>query len=81
MLSEASPINYIESKKKLPAFLFLQGDDDPIIPMEQGLRFCQRVIDHGGRAELIKIAGGKHGKGCWTAEAMQIIAQFLKTYN
>lgn len=81
MLADASPINYITKEKKMPPFLFLQGDDDPIIPVEQGLRFCGRVRECGGRAEFVKIAGGLHGAGCWTPEAMQLIAQFLKRYN
>lgn len=81
ILADASPINYIHPEKKLPPFLFLQGDDDPIIPMAQGLRFCDRIRECGGRAEFVKIAGGGHGAGCWTPEAMQLVAQFLKAYN
>ena len=81
MLSDASPINYISADKKLPAFLFLQGEEDPIIPMEQGLRFCDRIRDCGGRAEFVKIAAGGHGVGCWSPEAMELVAQFLKAYN
>lgn len=81
MLADASPINYIHSGEKLPAFLFLQGDDDPIIPMAQGLRFCDKVRECGGRAEFVKIAAGGHGAGCWSREVMQLVAQFLKAYN
>lgn len=81
MLADASPINYISSAEKLPPFLFLQGDDDPIIPMAQGLRFCDKVRECGGRAEFVKIAGGGHGPGCWSPEAMKLVAQFLKAYH
>lgn len=81
LLRDASPIHHISADRKLPAFLFLQGEDDPIIPMAQGLRFCDRVRACGGRAEFIKIAAAGHGTGCWTPEAMQLIAQFLKAYN
>lgn len=80
MLKDASPIDYISADKKLPAFLFLQGEEDPIIPMAQGLRFCDKIQECGGRAQFIKIAGAGHGKGCWSNEALQVIAQFLKTY-
>ncbi len=81
ILADASPINYIHSGKKMPAFLFLQGDEDPIIPMAQGLRFCDKIRACGGRAEFVKIAAGGHGSGCWTPEAMKLVAQFLKAYN
>lgn len=81
MLADASPINYVTANKKLPAFLFLQGDDDPIIPMAQGLRFCDRLRACGARAQFVKIAAGGHGTGCWSKEAMQIVTQFIKAYN
>lgn len=79
-LKDASPIQYITGDKKLPAMLFLCGDDDQIIPMEQGLRFCQKLRDNGGRAEFIKVAGGFHGHGCWTLEAMDEVIKFFKVY-
>ena len=78
ILAGASPINYIATCKKLPRFLYLQGEEDHIIPMAQGLRFCEQVRAHGGRAEFVKIVGAGHGSGCWTQEAVELIAQFLK---
>lgn len=81
MLSDASPINYIRSGERMPAFLFIQGEEDPIIPMAQGLRFCDRVRECGGRAEFVKIAAGGHGAGCWSEETMDVVAKFLKAYN
>lgn len=81
MLSDASPINYIKMGHKMPAFLFIQGDDDWIIPMAQGLRFCDKVRECGGRAEFVKIAAGGHGHGCWSPEVMDLVVKFLKAYN
>ncbi len=81
MLADASPINYIEKAEKLPPFLFLQGEEDPIIPMRQGLRFCEKVREYGGRAEFVKICGAGHGTGCWTREVMDLIGQFLQAYR
>ena len=80
MLADASPINYIERAEKLPAFLFLQGEEDPILPMRQGLRFCEKVREHGGRAEFVKVCGAGHGTGCWTKEVMEMVGQFLRAY-
>lgn len=77
MLADASPVNYIAKDKSMPPFLFLNGDEDPIIPLAQGDRFCRRVRECGGRAEFYKIIGGGHGTGCWTPEAMNLIARFL----
>lgn len=77
MLADASPIRYIEKGKAMPRFLFLNGDDDPIIPLRQGIRFCNKVRECGGRAEFVKIAGGGHGVGCHTPEATELIGKFL----
>lgn len=81
MLADASPINYIERAKKLSAFLFIQGEEDPIIPMRQGLRFCEKVREHGGRAEFVKVCGAGHGTGCWPKEVMEMMGQFLRAYQ
>ncbi len=81
MLADASPINYITPDKKLPAILFVNGEEDPIIPMRQGLRFCEKIRACGGRAEFVKIANGGHGNGCWSAEVMKLLTQFFKAYQ
>ena len=79
-LAAASPIRYLDGAERVPPFLFVQGDEDQIIPMAQGLRFCDRVIERGGRAEFVKIAGGLHGPGVWSGEMLTTVAQFFRTY-
>ena len=79
-MADCSAINYIPAEGPMPPVLFLQGDDDPIIPVRQGVRFCERVRAAGGRAEFFKIAGGSHGKGCWTPEVMELVVRFLNAY-
>lgn len=80
MLREASATSYMRDGQPMPPFLFLQGDDDPIIPVAQGVRFCRRVHECGGRAEFVKIAGAGHGPGCWTRPVYELIVRFLNTY-
>ena len=77
-LADASPINYIEAGKAMPSFLFLNGEEDPIIPLKQGMRFCEKVRSCGGRADFYRIVGAKHGAGCWTTETMRLVRQFLR---
>ena len=76
----ASPYYRIENAEKLPPFLFVQGDEDGIIPMAQGLRFCDKLREYGGRAEFLKVAGGEHGTGVWSREMLEYVVQFFKTY-
>ena len=48
--------------------------------MAQGLRFCKRLRDCGGRSEFVKIAGGEHGTGVWSEEMLACVAAFFKAY-
>ena len=79
-LRAASPFYYVETAEKLPPFLYVQGDEDAIIPMAQGLRFCDALRARGGRAEFLKVAGGEHGTGVWSREMMDYVTDFFKTY-
>lgn len=79
-MREASPYYCIHEGEKPVPFQYIIGDDDPIIPMAQGLRFCEKLRECGGRAELIKVAGGEHGNGVWTKEMMENVIQFFKRY-
>ena len=76
-MRRASPLHRIE---RTPPFLFIQGDDDRIIPMAQGLRFCDALREKGGRAEFVKVAGGEHGASVWTRETLDCIVQFFRAY-
>ena len=67
-----------EPKGEPTSVMFLNGDDDPIIPLAQGIRFCQKIRECGGKADFYKIIGGGHGVGCWTDEILAEIIKFLK---
>lgn len=77
MLTDASPLYRIRPDKRLPPFVFFQGEEDPIIPMAQGDRFCRKLREAGGRAEFYKIAGALHGTGCWTRKTLDLVCEFL----
>jgi pimeloyl-ACP methyl ester carboxylesterase len=49
----------------MPPFLFLQGEEDPIIPVAQACASAAKCASVAG-AEFFKIAGAGHGTGCWT---------------
>ena len=71
---------YIEKTEKFPPFLYVQGDEDAIIPMAQGLRFCDQLRACGGRADFLKSAGGEHGPGVWSKEMLDYVVSFFKAY-
>ena len=79
-LKAASPQYYIQRARTLPPFLYVIGDEDPIIPMAQGMRFCDQLRACGGRAELMKVAGAGHGNGVWGSEMLQEVIRFFQAY-
>ncbi len=80
LLAEASPINYISADRDIPPTIMFIGDRDEIVPQAQTLRFCQKMRDAGKSVELFKIAGGKHGPGCWPKAAYDVIGSFFGAY-
>jgi acetyl esterase/lipase len=54
-----SPATYV--RKGLPPILALHGDADPVVPYQQSVNLTKAIRSAGGDAELITVAGGKHG--------------------
>ena len=79
-MKAASPQYYIDPEKPPVPFLYVIGDEDPIIPVMQGLRFCEAIRDAGGRAELVKIAGAGHGNGVWGSKMLDTVIDFFRAY-
>jgi acetyl esterase/lipase len=54
-----SPINYVGSGS--PPILSIHGDNDPIVPYDQGVRLHAALDDAGVANRLLTIPGGGHG--------------------
>ncbi len=54
-----SPMTYV--RRSAPPVLTLHGDADQTVPYEHGVRLTKALRDAGADAELITVAGGKHG--------------------
>ncbi len=89
-LFECSVSNHICEGKKLPAIACFNGDSDTLIPLMQGKRVCQKVIDCGGNAEFYVVVGGGHGSGAprnpqiqqpdFCGETFEAMEAFFKKY-
>ena len=56
---KVSPMTYVRAG--LPPILTLHGDSDELVPYEQVTRLTKALKDKGVDAQLITVAGGKHG--------------------
>ena len=55
----ASPINHVT--KDDPPFLFIHGDKDILVPIDQSRTMCEKLKKVGVRAEMIEMKGQNHG--------------------
>ncbi|HTS47544.1 MAG TPA: alpha/beta hydrolase [Bryobacteraceae bacterium] len=59
LAKQMSPLTYV--RKRLPPVLAIHGDADPVVPYEQSVQLTTALKAAGDDAELITVAGGKHG--------------------
>ena len=62
-LREASPITYVH--KGLPPFLLVHGTKDKGVPLQQSLKFKEKMAAAGNVCDLIVVEGGIHGMENW----------------
>jgi acetyl esterase/lipase len=55
----ASPVTYASADD--PPFLIIQGDSDPVVPVEQAYRLNQALLEAGTSPELLIVQNGGHG--------------------
>ncbi len=54
-----SPVNFAKGATNVP-FLFIHGDADPVVPLQQSQKMIEAINSAGGSAELIVKKGGGH---------------------
>jgi acetyl esterase/lipase len=76
-----SPINYVRAG--LPPILTIQGNEDPIAPYAQAVRFHQALTKAGVRNQLLTISSNTHGDFTdeQTLNAYSVISDFLSQSN
>lgn len=81
MADRLSPINYVRSN--LPPILTIHGDEDPLVPYEQAVRFHQALDRASAPNQLLTIYGGRHVKFSLdeNLEIYETIQEFLREYN
>jgi acetyl esterase/lipase len=76
-----SPLTYV--RPGLPPILTLQGDSDPTVPYQHGVRLHHALDDAGVPNQLLTIPGGGHDS--WSRgenlRAQEAIFKFLEQYN
>lgn len=75
----ANPLTYINDKT-VP-FLIFHGDKDVVVPIEDGEKLYDTLIEHNAKADFYKIKGAGHMDiRYWQPEIVDIISDFLEKY-
>lgn len=74
---EMSPYQIAEKGKAYPPILMLQGNDDPVVPWEQGEKMYEKYLEVGADAQLICIDGAPHEGPFWSGAVHEQIMAFL----
>ena len=62
-LGQLSPIGAVRAG--MPPFLFIHGDSDPLVPIDQSRAMCESMKAVGTDCRLITVPGGGHGLRWW----------------
>jgi acetyl esterase/lipase len=63
----------------LPPLLILHGDQDEVVPLEQGLLLHDSLRQAGHPVQTFVLKGAAHGAGAfWTHETLDLVDQFLR---
>lgn len=79
-IREISPIHWLDPEKTYPPFLILHGDQDRTVKYEQSVNMYKALVDHGTKAEMIRVDGAGHEDDFWSQEVLDAIWDFIAKY-
>lgn len=77
-LAAISPVNYVKPGRKLPPFLILHGDADPVVLYEDSETFYNKLIENGYQADLVRVTNAPHEGNFWSMQLLTIIFDFIE---
>ena len=81
LAARANPITYIAAAPKLPPFLVVHGDADPLVPFDQSERLVAALEHVNANVTFQRIAGAGHGGPEFeTAEIVGLVHGFFDSH-
>ena len=76
-LKRISPIQYVKPGVKIPPFLMLHGDADPVVLYSDTETMYNRLIECGCDAELVRVTGAPHEGSFWSQALLTLIFDYI----
>lgn len=72
-----SALYFLDAKD--PAIMVCHGDNDKVVPFDQGKRFAEALEKSGVKTEHIYVPGGGHGFNMYSAENLKRMTNFFNS--
>lgn len=72
-----NPMSKVEAGKQYPPVLIIHGDNDDLVPLDQGEKMAQCLCENNVHTELIQVLGGPHEGSFWSEPLLDMIEEFL----
>lgn len=74
---EMSPVYQVKKEKKVPPFLLMHGDNDPLVPFEQMTSLYHKMVECDYDVEAWQVEGAVHEANFWSDAVYHVIEDFL----
>lgn len=61
--------------------LLLHGTGDRVVPYQQSVKMCDRLVENGNDARLVLVDGADHEHDFWSQRVLDIISDFIAEHS
>jgi acetyl esterase/lipase len=72
-VAQANPITYVTPGRKIPPFLIVHGDQDPLVPYNQSELLAAVLASVGADHQLYRVVGGGHGGSAFESDEVRAL--------
>ncbi|KFJ02939.1 lipase [Bifidobacterium subtile] len=79
--ADMSPYLQVNPGRRYPPMLLLHGTGDRVVPYQQSVKMCDRLVENGNDARLVLVDGADHEHDFWSQRVLDIISDFIAEHS